>query len=46
VGSPFGVAEESVAVVDFGGDMDKFVKFFSTADAPWTGSRTDFVLEW
>lgn len=45
-GSPFGVAEDSVAVVDFGGDMDKFTKFFTTADGPWTGSRTDFVLEW
>jgi hypothetical protein len=45
-GSPFGVTEGSVVVLDFGGDMDKFVKFFSTANAPWTDSRTDFVLEW
>jgi hypothetical protein len=45
-GSPFGVTETSVVVVDFGGDMDKFVKFFSTMNGPWTDSRTDFVLEW
>jgi hypothetical protein len=45
-GSPFGVAETSVVVLDFGGDMDKFTEFFTTADAPWTDSRTDFVLEW
>jgi hypothetical protein len=45
MGSPFGVAEDSVVVVDFGGDMDKWLKFFNTQD-PWTGSRTDFVLDW
>jgi len=45
-GSPFGVAEDSVVVVDFGGDMDKWIKFFSTAQYPWTAARTDFVLDW
>jgi hypothetical protein len=45
MGSPFGVAEDSVVVADFGGDMDKWIKFF-TQEAPWTASRTDFVLEW
>jgi len=45
-GSPFGVAESSVVVIDFGGDMDKFIKFFSAQSGPWTDSRTDFVLEY
>jgi hypothetical protein len=45
-GSPFGVTETSVVVLDFGGDMDKFVKFFANTQAPWTDSRTDFVLEY
>jgi hypothetical protein len=45
-GSPFGVAEDSVVVVDFGGDMDKWIKFFSTSQYPWTAARTDFVLDW
>ena len=46
MGSPFGVVEDSVVVVDFGGDMDKWIKFFATAQYPWTAARTDFVLDW
>ena len=43
-GHPFGVSESVVVVLDFGGNMDNYLKIVSVPD-PFTDSRTNFVLE-
>ncbi|TFH13921.1 hypothetical protein E4H04_11150 [Candidatus Bathyarchaeota archaeon] len=46
-GHPFGVEEDIVVVLDFGGDMKKYMALSmdETLTAPYSGSRTNFVLE-
>ena len=43
-GHPFGVSENVVAVLDFGENMENYLKITSIQD-PFTNSRTNFVLE-
>jgi len=44
-GHPYGVSENLVVVLDVGGNMDTYLKAVMGASAPYTDSRTDFVME-
>ncbi len=44
-GHPYGVSENIIAVFDVGGDMDKYLKTVGSLSAPYTDSRTNFVME-
>ena len=43
-GHPFGTPENVVAVLDVNGDMNNYLKAMNI-EAPYTGSRTDTVME-
>jgi hypothetical protein len=43
-GHPFGVSEDMLVVVDVGGKMENYIKVAGLSP-PFSGSRTDFVLE-
>ena len=44
-GHPFGVSEGLVVVLDVGGNMDTYLKAVMGTSAPYTDSRTHFVIE-